>query len=249
MSFRGDSLQELKTLTGIGNLLDFFPDTQFWVKDNESRFLACNKAFAAHFGLSGIHDLEGRSDLEFSPQHLAREYIQDDRLVISTGKVLADKMELVRDKDDSLNWYATTKSPIRDIKGSVIGTAGFTRKINCVQEGSKQIRGMDQAINAIITRYGENLTIPGLADLADMSVDNFERKFKSLLRETPLKYLNRIRMRASCSLLLHTDLSIGEISRQAGFSDQSYFAKRFFAHLRIRPIDYRRKYSKLNQTT
>jgi transcriptional regulator GlxA family with amidase domain len=76
-----------------------------------------------------------------------------------------------------------------------------------------------------------------------MSVVQFERRFKRLFRETPLKYVNRIRIRAACQLLLHTALSISDVARRSGFSDPSYFTKRFQAHLRIRPLEYRRKYA------
>jgi AraC-like DNA-binding protein len=239
-------MSDLGSWKELARLFEYVPGTQFWIKDRESRFLACNQAFAAHFGLAGIGDLEGRTDLDFSPHHLACEYINDDRNVIASGKVMAEKMELVREKDDSLNWYATTKTPIRDAHGAVVGTAGFTRKVKRVDGDDSPARGMDRAIGMIHAKYWEALTIPGLAELAGMSVDNFERKFRNLLRETPLKYLNRVRMRAACGLLLHTQLSVGEIARQAGFSDQSYFSKRFFAHLRIKPIEYRRKYGKRN---
>ena len=237
-------MKELRSLTDIARLFEYLPDTQFWIKDKDSRFLACNRAFMAHFGFSGIRDVEGRTDMDLSPQHLAREYIKDDQAVLTTGKLLEEKMELVREKDDSLNWYATTKTPIRDAAGAIIGTAGFTRKVNRVNEAGALARGMDHVLRKIHTRYAEDLTIPYLAETAGMSVDNFERKFRSMVRETPLKYLNRIRMRAACGLLVHTELRVGEIAQQTGFADQSYFAKRFYAHLRIRPIEYRRKYGK-----
>ncbi len=234
----------METWKDLAGLFEFLTDTQFWIKDKEGRFLACNRAFAAHLGLEGFADLAGRTDLDFSPEHLAREYIKDDQAVIASGKVMEGKMELVREKDETLYWYSTTKTPIRDGRGAVIGTAGIMRKVKRVDESHAPSRGMDHAIRKIHTQYGEELTIPLLAETAGMSVDNFERKFRMLLRETPLKFLNRIRMRAACGLLLHTDLPIAEIARQTGFSDPGYFSKRFSAHLRIRPIEYRRKYGK-----
>lgn len=240
-------MKEFGPLKDLARLFEYIPDTHFWIKDKDSRFLAGNRALGAHFGLKGNPDLVGRTDFDFSPEHLAREYIGDDRAVISNGRILENKMELVRERDDSLNWYSTTKTPIRDDHGAIIGTAGFTRKVMRVDEGNAPSRGMEQAIQKIHTQYGEDLNIPLLAETAGMSVDNFERRFRSLLRETPLKYLNRIRMRAACGLLLHTDLAVGDIARQAGFSDQSYFTRRFFALLRIKPTEYRRKYGRLKR--
>jgi PAS domain S-box-containing protein len=228
----------------LAHLFDGITDAHFWIKDRESRFLACNRAFAEHFGFSGFGELAGRTDLDVSPEHLAREYINDDKAVVTSGRPIRDKMELVQDGDDSLNWYATTKVPIRDAQGRITGTAGVTRKVLRVEEETAPGGSLDKAVKAINTRYGEGWNIPDLAAIAGMSMDNFERKFKLLLRETPLRYLNRIRMRAACGLLIHSEISIGEIAGQCGFADQSYFTKRFFAHFRVKPMEYRRKYGK-----
>jgi PAS domain S-box-containing protein len=237
-------LKEFGLFSDLVQLFDLIPGVQFWMKDAEGRFTACNRAFAGHFGLSGFAEMAGRTDFDVSPLPLAREYVADDRMVMTTGKALKEKLELVREKDGSLHWYATTKVPLRDARGAVIGTAGFTRHAQGVDEGRKSGKGLEKATTLIHNAYGNDLTITGLAATAGMSVDTFERQFRATFRETPLKYLNRIRMRAACGLLIHTELPVGDIARQCGFSDQSYFAKRFFAHLRIRPLEYRKKYSK-----
>lgn len=237
-------MQELRSLRDLAQLFEYLPEIQFWIKDVEGCFRSCNKAFAAHFGLSGIREMEGRKDVDLSPHPLAHEYVNDDRTVMSTGKPIWEKLELVRERDGTMNWYATSKVPLRDSRGAVMGTAGFTRRLHGVEEGRTPGRGLEKATSLIQNKYGRDLSVSRLAEAAGMSVDRFERQFRAAFRETPLKYLNRVRMRAACGLLLHTDISIGDIARQCGFSDQSYFAKRFFAHLRIRPLEYRRKYAK-----
>lgn len=168
--------------------------------------------------------------------------MQDDKAVLTSGKPLISKLELVKEKDGAMKWYATSKIPILDCKRTVIGTAGIARVVKSPLDEVAPSRGIDQALAEINTRFGEDLKIPHLAAVSGMSVDNFERKFRVLFRETPLKYLNRIRMRSACSLLMHTELTVGEISQQVGYSDQSYFTKRFYAHYRIRPVEYRKKY-------
>jgi AraC-like DNA-binding protein len=236
--------KRFETAMDLGKLFEHVPDTQFWIKDSESRIVDCNAAFLAHFAFQDKAQIRGLTDTDISPQQLAREYMDDDRTVAATGKPMIEKLELVREANETMFWYATTKTPLRDGSGLIIGTAGFTRKLQHVTGAQGPTANMERAIRKMNSGYSENLTIPGLAQLAGMSVDNFERRFRILLRETPLKYLNRIRIRAACGLLIHTDLSVGEIARQTGFTDQSYFARRFHAHLHLRPFDYRRKYAK-----
>ncbi len=231
-------------LADLSRLFEYVPGAQFWIKDRESRILDCNTAFLAHFGFRDKTQIRGRTDFDISPHPLAREYILDDEAVTRTGKPMVEKLELVKESDDSMHWYATTKTPLCDTAGNVIGTAGFTRRVKPAADSGGPTHRMERAIKHIHIDYAENITIPALARIAGMSVDNFERRFRALMRETPLRYLTRIRMRSACGLLIHTDLSVGAIAAQTGFSDQSYFAKRFFAHLRIRPLEYRRKYAK-----
>jgi AraC-like DNA-binding protein len=235
-------VKELPVLKELLPLFEHVPGIQFWMKDRQGRFLAANEAFIGHFRLQDFSQLKGKTDFDVSPEHLAREYVQDDQTVLASGRVQAEKMELVRESDQSLHWYATTKIPLRDGKNPPWGTAGITRRIDAQEPGYSGIRGMDDAVRHVEKNYGKPISIGSLAAMVGLSVSQFERKFKILMRESPLKFINRVRIRAACQLLLHTDLSISEVSRSTGFFDQSHFTKRFQAHLRIRPLQYRKKY-------
>lgn len=236
------ALKDLGILDQLIPLFARMPGIHFWIKDAEGRFLAANPGFLDHFGLTAFSELKGKTDFDVSPYHLAREYVQDDQSVMESGRIQENKMELVRERDESLHWYATTKIPLRNAKDAPWGTAGFTRRLNPQEAGYSRIQGMDDVVRHIQENHGKTLAIGTLAGLVGLSVVQFERKFKALFRETPLKYINRVRIRVACQLLLHTEFSIAEISSRTGFFDQSYFTKRFRAHLRIRPLEYRRKY-------
>jgi PAS domain S-box-containing protein len=235
--------RELAVLQDLAPLFEHLPGVQFWIKDAQGRFLAANAAFCAHFGLKDFAGLRGKTDYDVSPLHLAREYVQDDQAVLSSGRPQAGKMELVRERDGRLHWYATTKVPLRDGHRKPWGTAGCARRLDAGEAGHPGIRGMREVVDHIQSGLGRRLPVAYLAKLAGISTAQFERRFKSVFRETPARYILRARMRAACQLLLHTDLSVGEVAKRAGFRDQSYFTKRFRAQLRIRPLEYRRKYA------
>ncbi len=235
--------RELAALNDLAPIWEHIPGIQFWIKDLQGRFVAANPEFYRHFGFASFAQLRGKTDSDVSPWDLAREYALDDRAVLASGRAQIEKLELVREREGGLHWYATTKTPLRDAQGKAWGTAGYTRKLGMREAGKSNIRGIGTVVEHIQANHAKPLEIPALARLAGLSVAQFERRFKALLRESPVRYLNRVRMRAACQLLLHTDLSVGEISRRAGFADPSYFTKRFQAHLRIRPLEYRRKYA------
>ena len=235
--------RELAIMKDLSALFEHIPGVQFWIKDAQGRFLAANAAFYGHFGMRSFAEMRGKTDYDVSPGHLAREYVQDDLAVIKAGRPQSAKLELVRQRDGALHWYATTKVPLRDGRRQAWGTAGCTRRVDMTEAGHPGVKGLAEVIDHIRENPGSRLSIAGLARRAGMSVVQFERRFKALFRETPLKYVNRMRIRAACQLLLHTGLSVGEVGRRSGFADASYFTKRFQAHLRIRPMEYRRKYA------
>lgn len=234
---------EWENMRGVARLFEFVPDTHFWIKDRDGRFVACNRSFAGHVGLPA-EALIGRTDFDVSARDLARAYVEDDRKVIASGRPLEEKLELVRERDHTLRWYSVTKAPLRDARGVIMGTAGFLRKVDGPAPAPGPARGLDLALERMRTGFASDLTISGLARLAGMSEGNFARRMKERLRETPLRHLNRLRMRAACGLLVHTDLPVAEVAARSGFPDPSYFAKRFRAYLRIGPQEYRRKFGK-----
>lgn len=105
-------------------LLDNFP-FMVWLKDNDSRFLATNQAFAELVGSASPDDLVGKSDYDFFSKEAADGYVADDKEVLATGlpKVTA---ESISNQLGLTHWAEVYKSPVL-INGDVIGTVGFAR--------------------------------------------------------------------------------------------------------------------------
>ena len=106
-------------------LLDNFP-FMVWLKDEESRFLAVNEAFAKVFGWPSAESLIGKTDLDIAPPDLAERYRADDRAVLRSGR--SQQVEEPIERDGRRIWFETYKSPVA-IEGRVIGTVGFGRDI------------------------------------------------------------------------------------------------------------------------
>ncbi len=106
-------------------LLDNFP-FMVWLKDEQSRFLAVNQAFAVGFGWPSPPSLIGRNDLDIAPLDLAEAYRADDRVVLESGRPrqVEEQIEI----NGRRVWFETYKSPV-SIEGRIIGTVGFARDI------------------------------------------------------------------------------------------------------------------------
>jgi PAS domain S-box-containing protein len=106
-------------------LLDNFPFV-LWLKDEQSRFLAVNQAFAASFGWPSADSLIGKSDFDITSPDLAEGYLADDRAVLTSGS--SKQVEELVETGGQRRWFETYKSPVT-VDGRVIGTVGFMREI------------------------------------------------------------------------------------------------------------------------
>ncbi|WP_138754529.1 helix-turn-helix domain-containing protein [Paenibacillus sinopodophylli] len=79
-----------------------------------------------------------------------------------------------------------------------------------------------------------------LARLAGMSVWHYSEQFKKQTGQSPIAYLNAIRIQSAKEKLLSTDLSVIEIARQAGFADEYYFSRKFKHMEGVSPSAYRK---------
>ena len=121
-----ENLQREKSLllTLINNLPDHVA-----VKDPESRFLMTNTANARVMGLRRTEDAVGRSDRDFYPLEEAERYLADEREIVRTGNAMLNKEELTIDPDGSKRWTLTSKVPLRDAEGNIVGIVCTGRDI------------------------------------------------------------------------------------------------------------------------
>lgn len=89
----------------------------------------------------------------------------------------------------------------------------------------------------------ENITLDTLADRVHFNKSYFVKRFKLLLGETPIKYLNNIRIERSKQLLVQTEFSISEIAYKTGFPSTHYFSRLFRRSEGITPTEYRKRNS------
>ena len=109
-------------------MIDQVPDYLF-VKDINCRFVVANRAVAADLGHGDPDLLLGKTDLDVHPRDLAEAFIANDRTVMRTGKAMLDHEEYVVLKDGSRRWLSTSKLPLRDVDGIIIGLVGIARDI------------------------------------------------------------------------------------------------------------------------
>jgi len=95
------------------------------------------------------------------------------------------------------------------------------------------------------SRFSENLQIDDLAGEAGLSSRHFKRRFKQATGESPLGYLQRVRIEQAKQRLETTRDTMNEITWQIGYEDSSSFRRLFKRFTGLAPREYRDKFSQL----
>ena len=112
----------------LQSIIDNAPVRIFW-KDRQLRYLGCNPAFARDAGKSHPLELIGRDDYEMGWFEQADFYRADDLSVIESGQSKIDYEEPQTTPDGSQIWLSTSKVPLRDSEGQILGVLGIYQDI------------------------------------------------------------------------------------------------------------------------
>lgn len=224
-------------------LVDLFrdaPDLYFFAKDAAFRFTICNRALLDRLGVADESEILGRDDYDYFERPVADQYREEDREVLRKKQPITNRIWLVPNASGVMVWYLSSKFPLFDRAGEVVGIAGLMR--DCSQAGSLlgPYKNLSKAIEFIGGNYEKTITVGELAEMSHLSISQFERSFRKYFKTTPMKYVNQVRLEAAARLLTEGTRSVASIAHDTGFYDHSYFTKQFKAAKGMSPSAYRK---------
>lgn len=223
-------------------LFDYIEDVPLWMKDSDGRYRWVNLPFLLNYGVERRDEVIGRTDFDLSSPPLANQYRLDDAAVLKGTRILS-RVELVGRFDHTARWCVTSKIPLHDGNGNVVGTAGITRPLKGRPRATDGAP-LSPAIHFLSEQYAKAITNRKLAQLCNMSVRALERHFLATYRTSPHQYLRQLRVRMSCSGLVFSHKSLAVLANEVGFADQSHFAKVFRHCFGETPSAYRARYTR-----
>ena len=131
----------------LKTIIDNLPDL-IYVKDRVGRFVMANTALQKLLALPSQDQLIGKSDFDFFPLELVCNYVADDQIVMRTGQPLLDQEETSQRSDGSECWFLTTKVPLRDAQGAVIGVVGICHDITGRKRAAQELLATKEAADA-----------------------------------------------------------------------------------------------------
>jgi diguanylate cyclase (GGDEF)-like protein/PAS domain S-box-containing protein len=121
-------------------MIDQVPDYLF-VKDRDGRFVIANRAVAGDLGATP-EDIIGKTDFDLHPREHARQFHADEQQVIATGVPMIDIDEYIVDVHGRQKWLSTSKLPLRNDAGDIVGLVGICRDVTERKRAEEQIHFM-----------------------------------------------------------------------------------------------------------
>ncbi len=112
----------------LRTLVDHLPDAVY-VKDGACRKILANPVDIRDMGASSEAEALGKTDFDFFPHDLAAAFYADDQNVIQSGRPVLNREEMITLPDGTRGWHLTSKVPVRDSAGQVVGLVGIGHDI------------------------------------------------------------------------------------------------------------------------
>ena len=100
---------------------------------------------------------------------------------------------------------------------------------------------ISNALHYIGKHYNENIKVELLAEKCNLSEPHFRRIFRSVMRMSPIEYVNWVRIQTACNLLERSDDTIEEIAVKTGFVSMSTFNRNFKKIMHLTPSQWRNR--------
>ncbi len=144
----------------LDNLMQNTPDRIFF-KDKDSKFIRISRATTEHFGLVNPDKAVGKTDFDFFSEEHAQQAYEDEQEILNSGTPLVGKIEKETFEDDSKHdyWALTTKMPLLDEDGEVIGTFGISRDFTNQKKMEDQLELERNRLNVLTEELSEQNAI------------------------------------------------------------------------------------------
>jgi two-component system cell cycle sensor histidine kinase/response regulator CckA len=154
-----EALRESQQMLQI--VLDTIPVRVFW-KDRNSIYLGCNKMFASDSGFDSPKEIVGKNDFDMAIQDQAELYQTDDQYVVQTGLPKLNYEEPYATRDGRGLWLRTSKIPLRDLDGNIVGILGAYEDITERKQAEELLRQSEQKYRSLIEAMHDGVVIADL---------------------------------------------------------------------------------------
>jgi len=201
-------------------IIDNLPDC-IYAKNQQGRFVLNNLAHAKDLGAASPEALRGKSDFDFFPPDLAKQFHADEQKIVTTGESVINQEQYKsspRDPSGKKTWSFSSKVIWRDQRGDILGTVGITRNIHEFKLTQEALRQSEEKLRQSAAQLEHsNRELQDFAYVASHDLQEPLRKIVvfggrlvekcgGLLAAEPRDYLERMQKAAARMQTLINDL-------------------------------------------
>ena len=112
----------------LRTVIDNIPDAVY-IKDSSGRKTLTNRIDLENIGIASEAQILGKTDWELFPPDVAARFDADDQVVLKSGQPVLNREELLVTVEGQESWLRTSKLPLRDENGSIVGLLGIGHDI------------------------------------------------------------------------------------------------------------------------
>ncbi len=141
----------------VDTFLANVPDSIYF-KDRESRVIRANKSHAKRMGVNDPAGEVGKTDFDFFPEELARRKYTQEQEILRTGIPAINIEEKDVWPDGQTSWQLTTKMPLRNEHGEVIGIFGISRDVTELKQTERELERYREHLEELVKERTTELT-------------------------------------------------------------------------------------------
>ncbi|WP_339733347.1 AraC family transcriptional regulator [uncultured Gimesia sp.] len=220
-------------------LFDHLSDIVFFIKNERGEYLVVNNTLVERCGVQDKRQLIGRTAAEVLRPPLGTSFEAQDHKVLQTGQSINSQLELHFYASGDVGWCLTTKLPLRQKKtGAVIGLVGVSQDLHLPDMATETYQHLAAAISYAEEHLAQPPSVEELADVAEMSPYQLNRRMRHVFGLTAGQWLLKLRIDRAQHTLNTTDASIASVALSVGYADQSAFTRQFRRTTGMSPRDY-----------
>lgn len=230
----------IQSLNVFAPVLQVLPSTVFFVKNMRAEYVYANDTLLHRLQLPDMAALIGKTSEDLFQSEWGQYYTQQDREVLSQGKIINNKLELHTYASGELGWCITHKMPVQNSYGEIIAMFGVSIDVETNNNNRPELNKKIVLIEKYIANhFDQNIKMKDLEAVSRLSTAQIERYFKKIFHMTPSQYIQKVRIEAAMAML-ETGLSVTEISSRCGYSDHSAFTRQFKALVGFVPSEFKK---------
>ena len=129
----------------LRTLIDNLP-MSIYAKDTACRKTLANPADLKNMRCKVEADALGKTDFDLFPAEVAAKFVADDQAVLQTGQAVLDREEFLFDEGGLKHWLLTSKLPLRNQSGEIVGLVGISRDISSLKEAEQKMDSLHREL-------------------------------------------------------------------------------------------------------